>query len=120
MAEAETQTPPLSLEATEHNVEQRPLSEEEEDDDDEGSLPQVVPVHSPRFAVTDREGYLAYLDEHGYCVIASVADEAAVARAKVSDKVAHTLLLTLTLPWFNTYRATPTFHAILTHLPSPF
>mmetsp|Transcript_104640 Transcript_104640/g.207819 ORF Transcript_104640/g.207819 Transcript_104640/m.207819 type:complete len:419 (+) Transcript_104640:41-1297(+) len=37
---------------------------------------------SLRFDVTDADRWLGHLDEHGYCVIAGVADAAAVARAK--------------------------------------
>mmetsp|Transcript_41933 Transcript_41933/g.121316 ORF Transcript_41933/g.121316 Transcript_41933/m.121316 type:complete len:432 (-) Transcript_41933:44-1339(-) len=37
---------------------------------------------SPRFDVSATEQWLAYLEEHGYCVLAGVADAEAVAQAK--------------------------------------
>mmetsp|Transcript_105820 Transcript_105820/g.298106 ORF Transcript_105820/g.298106 Transcript_105820/m.298106 type:complete len:100 (-) Transcript_105820:32-331(-) len=36
----------------------------------------------PRFEVTTTEQWLAYLEEHGYCVLAAVADDDAVEKAK--------------------------------------
>lgn len=44
--------------------------------------PTIVPTSPPRFDAADTKGYLDYLDEHGYCVIAEAADPSAVATGK--------------------------------------
>ena len=49
--------------------------------------PHIRVAHPPRFDLTSGESkaaFLRYLDEHGYAVVASVADETQVAAAKAS------------------------------------
>jgi len=61
------------------------------EEEEASALPQVVATNSQRFDVADSAGYMAHLDLHGYCVIASVANEGQVDRAKVGMPDTHQL-----------------------------
>lgn len=46
------------------------------------SEPQLQTETSPRFAASETKEWLSYLQEHGYVVLAAVADNTAIAKAK--------------------------------------